>query len=217
MVEEVSALVCSRALQALCRHLDYSLLKELWQQLCNGFLHEKIIFLFQACHDWMSLCVLDFPDISSFNSELHYIYAQLRLCEEILTKSELISKTLSTFPLASTILAQQYRNMKFRTHAKLMFFQLLVEKKHQILVKQAEAKPAQAQSIPSHQPRLQVLPRKRDKSKPNSVVSAQSRGQSHEERAKPNPRATNVAALGMLQSTAEPLLTSSICIGSSRT
>ena len=78
VVEEVSASVCSRALQALRHYLGYSLWKEyiqledpaeLWQQLRNRFLHEKTIFLPQARYDWMSLRMLDFPDISSFNSE----------------------------------------------------------------------------------------------------------------------------------------------------
>ena len=78
---------------------------ELSQHLRDRFLHEKTIFLPQAHHDWMSLCMLDFPDVSSFNSELDHIVAQLRLCGEVLTESELISKTLSTFPLASIVLA----------------------------------------------------------------------------------------------------------------
>ena len=69
-------------------------------------LHEKTIFLPQAHHDWMSLRVLDFSDLASFNSELHCIVAQLCLCGEVLTETKLISKTLSTFPLASAILVQ---------------------------------------------------------------------------------------------------------------
>ena len=133
----------------------------------------------------MSFCVLDFPDLSSFNSALHHIVAQLRLCGETLTEAELITKTLSTFPLASAVLAQQYRNMKFCIHAKLMSFLLLAEKEHQVLVKDAKARPAKNTSVSEthvvetwrkkkhwsqHQPRRQVP--KRDKYKPTPKSSA---------------------------------------------
>ena len=154
--EALPASTLAKALQALRRHLDSSLRREyiqvehpveLWAQLQAHFLHEKTIFLPQAHHDWMSLRVMDFLDISNFNCELHCIVAQLRLCGEELTEPELITKTLSMFPIASTVLAQQYHNMKFCTHAKLMSFLLLAEKEHQILLKNAEARPARNTSI----------------------------------------------------------------------
>ena len=111
------ASVLAKALQALRRHLDTSLHREyiqvehsaeLWAQLQARFLHEKTIFLPQARHDWMSLRVMDFPDISSFNFELHRIVAQLSLCGEVVSDPELITKTLSTFPVVAAVLAQQY-------------------------------------------------------------------------------------------------------------
>ena len=83
-MEDILAPICLQALKALHRHLGYSLRKEyiqiedsaeLWQHLRNSFLSEKIIFLPQARHDSMSLRVLDFPDVSSFNFELHQIVA----------------------------------------------------------------------------------------------------------------------------------------------
>ena len=187
---DLPASTLAKALQALCRHLDTSLRREyiqvehpveLWAQLKACFLHEKTIFLPQARHKWMSLRVMDFPDISSFNSELHHIVAQLSLCGEEVLEHELITKTLSTFPVASAVLAQQYRNMKFCTHAKLMSFLLLAEKEQQILLKNAEARPARDTNIVEthatetglkqksktriqcHQARRQVPPR--DKSK----------------------------------------------------
>ena len=150
-VEALPTSTLAKALQALRRHMDSSMRHEyiqvehptkLWAQLQACFLHEKTIFLSHARHEWMSLRVMDFPDISSFNSELHRIVAQLSLCGEQITEPELITKTLSTFPIASAVLAQQYCNMKFRTHAQLMSFLLLAEKEQQILLKNVEARPA---------------------------------------------------------------------------
>lgn len=57
-------------------------------------------------------------------------------------ESDLIDKTLSTFPPACAILAQQYRNMKFTQHSKLMSYLFLAEKQQQMLLKNAEARPA---------------------------------------------------------------------------
>ena len=82
--EALPASILAKALQALRRHLDSSLCREyiqvehsteLWAELQARFLHKKTIFLPQASHDWMSLRVMDFLDISSFNSELHCIVA----------------------------------------------------------------------------------------------------------------------------------------------
>lgn len=144
--------VCKwQALLLLRRHLDQTLRlqyleiddpADLWARLHARFHHQQILFLPQARTDWINLRVLDFPDFASFNSELHRIVAQLRLCGQTVTDAELIEKTLSTFPPATAILSQQYRNMKFTTHATLMSHLLLAEKHQQLLLKNAESRPA---------------------------------------------------------------------------
>ena len=86
--------------------------------------------------------MLDFPDFVSFNSELHRITPQLKLCEKTISESELIEKTLPTFPPTKFILFQQYRNMKCKKDSRLMSRFLYAHKHQRLLLKNVEARPA---------------------------------------------------------------------------
>ena len=135
----------------LRRHLDHALRlqylqiedpAELWSELHAKFDHQQTLFLPQARTNWTNIRVLDFPNFSAFNSELYRIIAQLRIYGVEILEAEQIEKTLSTFPPATAILSQQYRNMRFKKHSQLMAHLLLAEKHHQLLLRNAESRPA---------------------------------------------------------------------------
>jgi hypothetical protein len=100
----------AQALLLIKRHLDQTLRLRyiqindpalLWTELKSRFNHQETLFLPQARSDWINLRVLDFPDFVSYNSELHRITAQLKLCGQTISENEMIEKTLSTFPPAT--------------------------------------------------------------------------------------------------------------------
>jgi hypothetical protein len=138
-------------LMILRRHLDHALRiqylhindpADLWTELKARFDHQQALYLPQAISDWTNLRVLDFPNFAAYDEEMHRIISQLRMGGQEITEAEMIEKTLSTFPPATAILSQQYRNMTYTKYAKLMSHLLLAEKQHQILLRNAESRPA---------------------------------------------------------------------------
>lgn len=64
---------------------------QLWSQLQARFKHEQSLFVPQGQNDWANLRVLDFSNFQAFNVELHQIFAQLCLCENRVTETELMN------------------------------------------------------------------------------------------------------------------------------
>ncbi|KAG5460144.1 MAG: hypothetical protein BJ554DRAFT_7845, partial [Olpidium bornovanus] len=156
--QQAKAAECSQAMRAkaisyLWRHmarplLDQYVLKHnpaaLWKALAGRFNNQQVLLLPRAQDSWMTLRVLDYPSIASYDAKLHSIVAQLRLCGESVSEAQMIQKTLSTMPVASAVLAQQMRNMAFQSYDALMTHLRLVERNHELLLSNAERRPAGA-------------------------------------------------------------------------
>ncbi|XP_020243476.1 uncharacterized protein LOC109821724 [Asparagus officinalis] len=120
----------AKALIFLCHHLNKDLENEyltekdpaiLWQSLKDLFDQQTTIMLPQAQYDWLNLRFQDFKSVTEYNSTLHRIVSQLKLCKQNITEDELIEKTLSTF------------------HAK---------KHNQLLMRNHNARPVGSQAVP---------------------------------------------------------------------
>jgi gag-polypeptide of LTR copia-type len=147
---EVSPAAKAWAILLLQKHLDKALQDQyvqeknpavLWSTLASRFSQERRLHLPGAQQDWINLRAMDFNNLASYNDELHRIVAQLRLCGETITETNLMDKTLYSLPPASNLLSIQYRNMNLPTHAELMSLLMLAEKQQQISLQVAESKP----------------------------------------------------------------------------
>ena len=85
--------------------------------------------------------------MTKYNSALHRIVPQLKLCKQNITDTELIEKTLSTFHVSNLVLQQQYRAMNYVMHSKLIFALLVAEKHNQILKKNHNARLVGSQAV----------------------------------------------------------------------
>ena len=159
--DNVSTICKWQALHLLQRHLDMDLQMqylevddptELWAQLHLRYHHQRTLYQPQARTDWIQLRVMDFPSMAAYNSELHRIVSQLRHCDQDISDADLIEKTLSTFPPAHMTLSQIYRTMKFKKHANLMAYLLMAEKNQQLLLRNAESRPAREVHTTTTQP-----------------------------------------------------------------
>jgi ribosomal protein L40E len=147
----------AKALIFLRHHLDeglklqYLTLKDplkLWKNLKERYDHLKLVVLPQARHDWLNLRLLDFKNITEYNSAMFRIISQLNLCGEEVTEQDKLEKTYSTFPPASTILQQQYRSMGFTRYSELLSHLLIAERHNELLIKNHDSRPVGSSPLP---------------------------------------------------------------------
>ncbi|XP_020248256.1 uncharacterized protein LOC109825775 [Asparagus officinalis] len=147
----------AKALIFLRHHLNKDLKNEyltekdpdiLWQSLKDRFDQQTTIMLPQAQYDWLNLRFQDFKSVTEYNSTLHRIVSQLKLCKQNITEDELIEKTLSTFHASNLILQQQYRTKNYSKHSELISALLVAEKHNQLLMRNHNSRPVGSQAVP---------------------------------------------------------------------
>nr|CAD39881.2 OSJNBb0067G11.4 [Oryza sativa Japonica Group]CAE05263.2 OSJNBb0115I09.25 [Oryza sativa Japonica Group] len=120
----------------------------LWQSLKDRFDQQGSIVLPQAQHDWITLRFQDNKSVAAYNSALHRIISQLRLCGLKITDAEMIEKTLSTFHPNNIMLQQQYRNSKYPKSSDLISVLLVAERQNEVLLKNHSARPTGSMAVP---------------------------------------------------------------------
>ncbi|XP_051132663.1 uncharacterized protein LOC127252515 [Andrographis paniculata] len=60
------------------------------------------------------LTLQDFKTVTEYNSAIHQITSQLKLCGENVTENDKLEKTLFTFHVSNVVLQQQYREKNFQ-------------------------------------------------------------------------------------------------------
>jgi len=85
----------------------------IWQSLQSRFGDYARILGPSACVDWSTLRFSDFTDVKSYVSRILNISERMHLSQlgDFVTDANKIEKTLSTFPIGATILAQEFYDM----------------------------------------------------------------------------------------------------------
>ncbi|XP_031108088.1 uncharacterized protein LOC116012627 [Ipomoea triloba] len=147
----------AQALIFLRHHLNNDLKNEyltekdphaLWKSLKDRFDQQLSIVLPQAQFDWPNLRFQDYKSVIEYNSALHKIVSQLKLCKYEVSESDLIEKTLSTFHASNLVLQQQYRAKNYDKHSELISALLVAEKHNQLLMKNHNARPVGSAPVP---------------------------------------------------------------------
>ncbi|XP_051130807.1 uncharacterized protein LOC127251239 [Andrographis paniculata] len=90
----------------------------------------------------------DFKTVTEYNSAIHQITSQLKLCGENVTENDKLEKTLSTFHASNVVLQQQYREKDFQKCSQLIACLLLAEQNNELLMKNHQSRPIGSSPFP---------------------------------------------------------------------
>ncbi|XP_026383930.1 uncharacterized protein LOC113279451 [Papaver somniferum] len=137
----------ANSLMFLKRHIDPNLRlgyhhlktpKEIWDALDSRFwnIHDSLIPQLNVL--WNEIRFLDYVKVNDFQKDMLQIQARMDFCGKKLTDEEMIHKILSTFPISSMILSNQYRlevdNKRITTFSRLINLLQVAERHNEILV-----------------------------------------------------------------------------------
>ena len=122
--------------------------RELWESLNERYGHQNEVLLPQALYEWNTLRFQDFKSITEYNSAIHRITSQLRLCGQTITQQEMLEKTFSTMHASNVLLQQQYRERSFKRYSDLLKVLLVTEKNNELLMKNHNLRPTGSIAAP---------------------------------------------------------------------
>ncbi|XP_016651039.1 PREDICTED: uncharacterized protein LOC107881549 [Prunus mume] len=99
-------------------------------------------------YEWTYLRFQDFKSVSEYNSTMHKTTSVMKLCEENISKEDMLEKTLSTFHASNVLLQQQYRHSGFTKYSKLVFCLLLARHNNELLLKTHQSRPTSSAPFP---------------------------------------------------------------------
>ncbi|KFK33862.1 hypothetical protein AALP_AA5G069700 [Arabis alpina] len=165
----------SRAIIFLRKHRDENLIHdyakvkdpaELWQALKERFDNHRAITLPHALDEWANLRFLDFQSVEKYNSAMLRIVSQLEYCGKHVSEEEMLNKTYLTFHKEQYVLAEQYRNCRYRRFSELIVALTIAEKNNQLLIKNHNARPVRTKAIPEVNVMVVKNPEKTDVQNP---------------------------------------------------
>jgi hypothetical protein len=101
----------------------------------------KYTILPQEEQDWVRLRFADFKSISEYNSTLHQICTNLSLCDKVVTDTEKIEKTLSTFHPSTVQSARNYKQASYKEYDEMIDIMQVSKSHDEVLRKNFVSQP----------------------------------------------------------------------------